>query len=239
MFIAIGCNRAFLPGLQTLLFSLRHHNPDHPPVVVISSDLESAPEGCVLHRVDPKDYAGCKCPQRWEASWHKLDAFRLGRPGPCILLGADNLVVGDVSELWRETPYLMRSTPGGNMDGRGINSDCIVLAESLLTEENWKRLVTFGRNGLSNNWADQGALDRLMVEDGIQVDWLPEKYNTMKRKYRHRALDPADDVRMIHYVGRKPWKTGNQPSGLEKSGGEEGYEQMEALWMEWYKRATA
>lgn len=245
--ILIAAEENFRPGLETLLYSLRVHNPDHPPVSVISHTIKEF-QGLDIIPVNPDDYKECApAGSRFEKAWFKLEAFRYPKPDIVIVLDADLLCLGDVSKLWREAWGKFSSLPKWDIRAvplkTGISSGVMVLSRKVRDGSMWSNLIKIGRDARSRDGGDQGAIDYFMQHSDNSNDIigipLNPRFNVLKREFKRPKWNAIkDNIGFLHYVGsRKPWDAGLPMTGLEKSGGEVGYELLEALWQRYSDRA--
>jgi lipopolysaccharide biosynthesis glycosyltransferase len=235
--IVIAAEENFRPGLTTLLYSLRKHNPGLPPVKIASASISEF-EDCEILAVDPSEYKGCApVGSRFTAAWHKLEAFRLHGFDQVVLLDSDLLCLGDISELWAETSADIRTT----LLKRGVDSSVCVLGKKIRDHWVHHKLVWYGRNGKSYDGGDQGAIDSLLAQFHFKHKPLARKYSVLKRIYKTpQWANIKKDIRLLHFVGsKKPWNAGLPASALERNGGERGYEELEEIWHRYHREATA
>lgn len=233
--LAIACERNYLPGLVVLLNSLKLNGKvpwGSVDIVVISSDLEEF-QGTTIWPVDIRDYSAV-ARNRYAKAWYKLEAMRLPYEH-VVLMDADLLCLGDVSQLFSETEFDLTVAPDHGIELAPVyknsfvrfNSGVCVLTRKMLQSDTWKQLIDLGGSGKSYDGGDQGAMNELaMRRDDITMDSLDSKYNALKRLYKHqpkfwKRLEA--DVRLLHFVGRKPWDRN----------GERGYEELEKKWKQY------
>lgn len=228
--LAIACEDNYLPGLHVLVNSMTQHGkvPSGIDRVLISSTIKSFP-GMQIHALDPAKYAGVSRNKRYSRAYFKLEALRLPYK-KIVVLDADLLCLGDISDLFVDTDYDLRAAPDHGIQLAPIyknsfvrfNSGVCVFAGRMLAAETWKTVTDFGRKQMSYDGGDQGALNEFVFScDDLQMDVLHSKYNTLKRLFVHQQKlwkELEGDIRLLHFVGTKPWE------------GERKYEALEALW---------
>lgn len=228
--LAIACEENYIRGLKVLLRSLEK-NGSVPNVdrILISSDMDSFP-GMEIKKVNPADYSGSCKRSRYSKAWYKLEALRLPYD-LVVLLDADLLCLGSIADLFRKTDFDLRAAPDHGIqlapvfkeDFIRINSGVCVFSGKMLGPTAWDRTVEIGRSGHSYDGGDQGAINLFLHENDILLDYLHPKYNALKRLYvsqRKLWSEIEKDIRLLHFVGQKPWD--------EKT--EKGYEKLDSIW---------
>lgn len=246
----------FVQGFAVLLYSIRKCHPefDYPYVVLHSRHhaplsaenqayLKGLYQGLVFKEVDESAYEGIwnqsvvlGTPERLKPSFFFLDAFSLTGFDRIVALDGDMVCLGDISELLSVRTDLALTRAWDYESGRPadyFNAGLIVIGKPHLTGRTYERLLhhkirpTFDRRiGKS----DQAILNDLFSISS--VDLLPERFNTTKRKFPDHAISSyqdvfAQDVRILHYVGEKPWQ--EHVASRERQ-----YKKVEQLWVDMY-----
>lgn len=155
---------------------------------------------------------------RFAATYTKLHAFRLGFLDRVVHVDSDAVVLQPVDELFDGDDFAAVPDAGLDLPTREhFNSGVFAVSPSAaLFDDMMSRLATTA----SYDGGDQGFLNAYFPS------WraLDPVFNTTKRIFSHHsALFDDDDVRVLHYVGAKPWQPG-------RSGGR--YDELDARWLE-------
>lgn len=231
--LAFYADKAYLPGLNALLASLQAHGMPELPKILITRNAATGPicparadpairadarfERIILSRA--QDFAGVKYAPRFLHAWAKLELFRITDYDRIIYLDADCLCTGSLQDLctadlgpggFAAAPdWSGRESVTRAYQLRGINSGMMVIDRVLRSQQTFEQLVEIGRQGLAYDGGDQGAINRWLQDQSVPVCQLHPVYNLLKRVY---FFDPrawrrlATEVRVIHFVGAKPWQ---------------------------------
>ncbi len=155
--------------------------------------------------------------RRFAATYTKLNVFRLDFLDRLVYLDADTVVKKNIDELFGYDTFA--AAPDAGLDRPSptdFNSGVFAAQPSY---ELFHRLLDRLPRTRSNDGGDQGFLNEVFP------DWqrLPQEYNTTKRLFSHHpALYVDADVKVLHYVGVKPW----EPSEVEGR-----YEELDQDWL--------
>ena len=203
--ICIPCDANYLPGLLTLVASIRQHN-DNAEIVVISHDLDVA--GCVMAR--PDDVRFSQIPRRRfpVAAFHFLYSLALDYDR-VVWMGADQLCVGDLS------PLLYGDLPpfAGVSENLGIfRGHHERVCTGLLTIQPkafpgiYDEMMEIALEGVSYDGGDQGVVNEWLIRKDIQPHILPQTYDVSVERYGSAWWDEnRGSFLSIHYVAEKPW----------------------------------
>lgn len=155
---------------------------------------------------------------RFESTYTKLQVFRLGFLDRVVYIDADAIVRANIDELFDGDDFA--AVPDAGIDvptGATFNSGVFACSPSYeLFEQMMSRLRTVE----SSDGGDQGFLNVFFPT------WrrLPLAYNTTKRMFSHHPhLYRDEDVKVLHYVGPKPWEPAGQP---------ERYDELDYAWLD-------
>lgn len=234
MILCVAAESDYLPGLAALDYSIKRNGniPDRVKRVLISSTIAGF-EGWTVVKPRIEDYAGIpNGVQRWKpqyakARW-KLDALILDSD-VTVLLDADTLCLGDISELFAPAHEIMAALDNGIGPSKRLNSGVLSLSGPNRKEIR-EELIQIMRRGGSFDGADQGAYQSYVATHPDAWGQLDQKYNVLKRLYRAPWASDLwdslkDDIRILHFVGRKPWIAP-----------ETGYKHLEDLWHTYHAR---
>lgn len=227
------------PGLD-VPFIVVHH-PDYAPLSPDTKALASrAYPNIEFHLADADAYQTVwanrdkhlHTPNRLRSAFFILEAFSLSRFKRVIALDSDMICLGRLNALLESDAPLAACTafrhPGAHKLDY-FNSGTLVIGTPHLTGETYRRLLT---HHISPNYETRkGKADQAILNDFFQpgsITELPEAFNASKRKYpdsRQVDIDSlrADDVRLLHFVGEKPWQDHRSPD-------ERVYCVLETLW---------
>lgn len=99
---------------------------------------------------------------------------------------------------------------GDRMKSQDITNDMVIngglqiINKPLLSKEFYDKFVNSLVKGESFDGSDQGYISKIFPKLGVDIGWLPEKYNyCFQDGYCTKDLE---DVRIRHYTGVKLWK---------------------------------
>lgn len=156
---------------------------------------------------------------RFAATYTKLNVFRLDFLDRLVYLDGDTVVLQNIDDLFVGDDFA--AAPDAGLDranGRIFNSGVFAVTPS---HELFASLLDRLGTTESYDGGDQGFLNNVLT------DWrrLPQGYNTTKRMFTHHpALYNPAEVKVLHYVGIKPWepvKPGNA------------YDELDLKWLEY------
>ncbi len=155
---------------------------------------------------------------RFAATYTKLNVFRLDFLDRLVYLDGDTVVLKNIDDLFAGDDFAAAPDAGlERASGQIFNSGLFAVRPSHdLFHSMLDRLGTTA----SYDGGDQGFLNTVFPA------WrrLPQEYNTTKRMFAHHpALYNAEEIKVLHYVGVKPWepvKADNQ------------YDELDLKWLE-------
>lgn len=218
-----SCNEAYLPGLEVLIKGIRRSLPD-VDILVTSKDLKAV-HGCtIIHPAPILD--DIKESGRWNKSvWYYMNAAGLTDYDRIVMVGCDQLILGDLSEVLRNMPkygaMVEQGTAGPQRYKDSFHSFCTGMM--IITPGNLKELVSIAKEC---EWplAEQSVWNEWAYRNKVKVEELPEHFDLTKRSF---IANPArwdrlkDKALSLHFVGaHKPWMDGD----------EKGYEPLNQIW---------
>lgn len=247
-------NDAFVQGFSVLLHSILKCHPgfDYPYYVLHSRNhvplsaenqayLRRIYSGLVFKEVDESAYEGIwgqldalRTPERLKPAFLIFDAFSLTDFDRVVTLDGDMICLGDISELTSARSDLAFTQAWDYASGRladYFNSGLIVIGGAHLNGRTYERLL---RHKVRPTFDTRvGKADQAILNDLFSissVDLLPERFNTTKRKFPDDAISSyesvlSEGVRILHYVGEKPWQEHTVPQ-------EARYTKVEQLWLD-------
>ena len=234
--ICIPCDKNYLPGLEVLLFSLYHHNPLPLNILIISEDIDygdiplqhraNTGINLVIHRPDVDKYKDIPINGRFpRVVYYTWEALNLGYDR-LIFIGADQLIVGDISEAWTTNTHDFCAMK----ENAGIQSDNICTGMLMVNPKAFPNLydqwMSLASQGESYDSGDQGVINSWVKKNNIDVHYLDKTWDVSKRLFRKDSNwwnDNATQFKSIHFVGSvKPWM-----------GDEQGYEKLHEYYRQY------
>lgn len=173
---------------------------------------------------------------RYRGAWSKLEIFgaTFDSFDRIVFLDADMVCLGSIAELFDPDLFASGQTiamspddgigPPKNRNGARVhNSGMIVVNRAKTRLDVIRDLAEIGRAGLSYDGGDQGALHEAIARRMLSLLSLPQKFNVLKRLFKHQRQkwnSLLEDIRLLHFVGTKPWA--RIP--------EKGYGQLDDIW---------
>ena len=220
-----SCNEAYLPGLRVLINGIRRTLPDID-ILVTSRDLKGV-EGCTI--IHPAPILG-DIPEsgRWDRSaWDCMNAAGLVDYDRIVMVGCDQLIVGDVSEYLKNMPkygaLINMGANGGELYKGKFPYFCT--GSMIITPGNLKELVAIAKE---QEWhlADQTVWNEWAYRNDVEIKQLPEHFDITKRSFvcdKPRWDRLKAKAISVHFVGQhKPWMAGD----------EKGYKPLNDIWRE-------
>lgn len=214
-----------------LLYSLQRHNPWFSvPVRVlygqqygalsksnrellssIYSNLEFVPvdEGRYEHLFK-------NTPEYIRPSLFKFECFGMCGPEDVVFIDADILCLGDISEVFSTRVPFGASPPGPEREAKakgagrfrrtlGLNAGVLMIGHEYRTKKMYDFLT--GHDGVGN-FADQHILNDYFRY--VPIYCLHHRYNYHAEFFWDKYGD-VDDVRLLHYAGKKPREAPDMP----------------------------
>lgn len=178
-------------------------------------------------------------PQRLWPAFSILEALSWSQFDRVITLDSDMLILGSLDPLLRtRAPFSAVRARSARTDAPVgfFNTGVMVFNRAMLLGFDVEKIPDYigaRRPRPGTGLADQAILNILMHNQ--HVGWLPERFNLTKRSVGARldlpletpdaAVDwlAQEDVRVLHYVGEKPWDQKVRSSEME-------YASLEAIW---------
>lgn len=244
-------NDEFAAAYLVLLSSMLEHNPRFDaPIVVLSEPggLRPSYRECLRTVYDRIEFTEAVprylralqdsgqevlgTPKRLLAAFLILEAFALEGFKRVVCLDADLICMGDLSDLFTCTADFaaVRALEPDTEFPRGFfNSGVLVIGSRHLAGPTYHDLTLHTRLDGADpkaGKADQALLNRYFYPH--RVRWLPARFNVTKRLFPD-TLEDIDaeverrDVRLLHFVGGKPWTA-------RRTKRDAGFTAVEALW---------
>src|ERR671917_798377 len=209
-------------GVRALANSLRRVS-SIPLLALATADADQAAlTASGVHVIDVPEIVNPnrmrRMQSRFAATYTKLNVFRLDFLDRLVYLDGDTVVLQNIDDLFAGDDFA--AAPDAGLDranGQIFNSGVFAVTPS---HELFQSLLDRLQNTASYDGGDQGFLNNIFT------DWrrLPQEYNTTKRMFAHHpALFNADEIKVLHYVGVKPWEPVKPGSS---------YDELDLRWLE-------
>ena len=225
-------DREFLPGLERLDKSISERNSMHGvQKVLISDDIEAFRDYRVI-KPDEKLLEGIDCRSRFKKAFYKLLLFGMVEYDKILFVDSDVLCLGDIQMLlygYNNMDFYAAKDDGVQLDNKynsefmRINSGVMVVNRIMIRPDVFTEIMSIARENISYDGGDQGVINEYLYRNNVSFGYLPQIYNTLKRIYHHHKelwVKIHEDIRLLHYVGAKPWAGGD----------EENYAELNRLW---------
>jgi Glycosyl transferase family 8/Alpha-2,3-sialyltransferase (CST-I) len=222
-------------GARALANSLRDTS-DVPLLALCTADADRiALAASGIHVIDVPPIANPNLPgtfkRRFGATYTKLNVFRLDFLDRLVYLDSDTVVLKNIDDLFEGSGFAAAPDAGIDLPSSDtFNSGVFAVDPSFELFEGLLRQLP---HTPSNDGGDQGFLNNVFT------DWnrLPPEYNTTKRLFSHHPeLYVPDDIKVLHYVGSKPWEPFEPDGRFEDRDGVPRYEELDRNWMEHLER---
>ena len=205
-------------------------------------------EKAIFVEVNNDDYAGIHhyaetvigTPPRLRAAFYILESFRLQNFDLVVSLDSDMIVLGPLDELlWEKNRFssVRARDSTTNLPMRFVNTGVMVIGDYYLYPEILKDFTKALKTRpllKGSGKADQAIINIFFQNETI--NYLPLKFNFTKRTVfnllgKEKAAEASKvrrflvdrDVRVLHYVGEKPWDTKMVAEEME-------YSVIEDIW---------
>ncbi len=173
-----------------------------------------------------------KTHEKLRCTYYKLDIFSFVDYDKIVFIDMDTIVQADLSELFNtKDDFVAIKTYRAHPDilGQDFNSGVFVVGKKYINLDTYNELVKLSCKGF--NLPDQSVLNIFFKG---KISWANKGYNCEKRiiKTNNKALVKYKDfsnIKIIHYVGFKPWDD-------KKPEGDRGFEELEEIYWQWYGR---
>lgn len=222
-FATFAIARGFSVGARVLARSIAA-NSDVPLVVMCLPDTDkSALQGDNIMLVDIEDVENPNTLPanrvRFLHTYAKLRVFGLSAWDRLVFIDADAIVLKPIDELFDVDTFAACPDIGMDIRFDVFNSGvfCCQPSEALMDD-----ILSHLAAVDSEDGGDQGFLNRYFRD---RVRLLDRNYNVLKRVFvHHPCLFRWDDVKVLHYVGPKPW------ASIVK--GDERYRELDQRWFD-------
>jgi hypothetical protein len=249
------CNDEFIPGLLVMLESFVSNNEWFSGDIIILYEstysnisksnmnlIKSRFKNIVLREINKSDYLdlihnylkrskGRPGATRLVPSLFTFEIFELADGYDTLLyLDSDMLVRGNLYELFNLNEEIIVTPDAGkwepNRKYSTFNGGFMVLNSTGNTKRYKYDLIKHGINMKSASLADQTIMNSYF--DKRVLRFISSRYNCLKRCFNNYGFSKFDkSIKIIHYVGAKPWHT-------NKSKMELNYTKIESMWHDVY-----
>ncbi len=211
-------------GARALAGSLRQVS-DVPLLALATPDADRvALAASDIHVIDVPEIHNPNTSQRFQArfqhTYTKLHVFRLDFLDRLVYLDSDTIVRKNIDELFAGQGFAAAPDAGfDRASSAEFNSGVLALEPSHAL---FCRMLDALAATPSRDGGDQGFLNSFLDT----WESLPQDYNTTKRVFAHHpALYTDADVKVLHYVGNKPWDPLRDPA-------DDRYAELDRDWLD-------
>jgi Glycosyl transferase family 8 len=140
----------------------------------------------------------------------KLWIFALTPLERIFLIDVDCLVLGPLDHLFDDDDFLVCPDYVEHRDTSRFNSGVMIFNPTVALRD----FVFATSPGVASyDGGDQGLLNAVLAD---RVTLLPERFNLLRHFHYFSATSVADDVRILHYIVKKPWELAyrESPDGM-------------------------
>jgi lipopolysaccharide biosynthesis glycosyltransferase len=240
---ATVCNKEYLIGFEVMLKSLIENNPrikeEKLPFVIISNDLQESNletskkiySNIILHKFDEEKYVQInelKKQRKAFGDYSKYEVFGLTEYNfeKIIFLDSDTLILGNIDYL---IDYDLEIGMVRELFIDQYNTGVMVINSNYLNNKIVDDLIELTiRFGITEH-LDQDIINHYFVD---KISEIPMSYNFLKiyEKQIFANYGIPKNVKILHYVVKKPWQ--NKPIVFL----EEGTLWTERYWFEYYAK---
>jgi len=239
--VFIPCDKNYLPGLKVTLFSLRRNGnlPEEVDICVISEDIHPNSVrsfGAKIVRPKTEDYDELPQSSYWPPIVHYTYESLRSEYERVVWIGADQLIVGDISELFHDdAPPFMAMVDSQHPDGV-ICTGMLAVTVSAFPNM-WEQVMELALAGDSYDGGDQGVMNAWVETYEVPIFKYHPWVDVSKRVY---LKDPKrwnqimHLVKSIHFVGpEKPW----MESTINNESEMDAYGPLHMLWRSYQEGA--
>lgn len=251
--ICTVCNDQFLPGALCLIQSFLQSNKWFSGDIIINYSEKHSPlsenSRAALSKLSPlvkfnviNDREYTKVFNRFLLLWRgtsrerflpslfTYEVFELVENyDQALFLDSDMLVIGDISHIFNLNHPIVVTPDAGEYDLNrtysSFNGGFLLISNSIQGKKTKSQLLQLSEKTSNHHYADQSILNDYFKKS---ARYLNSQYNCLKRCFPDELFSTFDkDIKIIHYVGAKPWQTTTQPFELK-------YSRIENLWKKNY-----
>ncbi len=140
----------------------------------------------------------------------KLWTFTLTPLHRVFFIDVDCLILGPLDHLFDDAAFLVCPDYVEHRDTARFNSGVLVFNPTVALRD---FVFTTSPGVASYDGGDQGLLNVILAD---LVTFLPERYNLLRHFHYFRGTAVSPDVRIIHYIVKKPWELAfrESPDGM-------------------------
>jgi len=247
------CNDLFVPGLKSLIKSIIKHNVWFNYDIVVfhnnsstklsnksKKDLTNFYSKIKFKNVDDiYDKINIKknSRKRFISSFLTIETFNMIGYDKAIFLDSDMLCLGDLSDVFsydidfgvtRDTNKYNLQTKNSYNKNITFNGGFLVVGKRYLNSKTYNDLFDLCNN-TTTDFADQFVMNEYFKNKNIF--YFNSKYNALKRCFPDEKFNNVfNDVRLLHFVGKKPWINDKDFEKIFKEKDKNIYKKCDKLW---------
>ncbi|MBM3616940.1 MAG: DUF115 domain-containing protein [Alphaproteobacteria bacterium] len=256
-FIVMLCSLREKNPWMNAPFYVFHHERECPLSEASMTEMRKYYDNIIFHRVDIEKFERIlhardnviKTPERLASAFFIMEAFTFSDYDRVICIDSDMLVLGDISELVRvkaDLAVVHEYDSRTYQQKKHFNSGIVVIGKKYLHADSLKDISdSLDRFDLKakHGKADQAVLNCYFADK--ELTFLPHAFNCLKRLYGDSYAKPYNDlhtgsrkiaaklqkdgIRILHYVGEKPWNLKRKPVEMR-------YYCAEELWHDAFRK---
>lgn len=247
------CNDSFLPGALCMIHSFISFNPWFKnDIIIFHSDshsklskdsqekLLSLSPLVKLRKINELEYSKVfnrfgrlfkgTPRERFLPSFFTYEVFELvDEYDQVLFLDSDMLIQGNLANIFNLSHEIVVTPDAGEYNltknYSSFNGGFLLISNSINGKQTKRSLLNYSETARNYQLADQSIMNDFFRS---KVKYLNSQYNCLKRCFpddKFNRFDP--NIKVIHYVGAKPWSTTSHSS-------EKRYNRLEKIWKNHY-----
>jgi lipopolysaccharide biosynthesis glycosyltransferase len=226
--LAVVVNRAFVIGYKAMMNSILAHTNFNLPVVCIDLDLTPKDREIMLKLyrkttfIKPIEENYAKLPTHAPAlrnAFYKVEVLRVAQDyDRTVFIDCDIVFIDSILPLLQTDTKSDIAACMALGQHKEVNTGVMVFGK--LSSAQYEKTISMMKTMKRAHLGDQPVIINAIQKKILSYQKLHNKWNTTKREARKGNYDFIG----LHFVGAKPWKSG-----------EPGYEHLEKIWLKYSK----
>ena len=233
-------DKKFETGLTSTIKTLKDNlNYDDYDSFLITDDMVDCKLVTSIIKIDENKYKNIPTPNpRFKKAFYKFEMFNdklIRNYDRVIFFDSDLLFLGDISYLFSDdlNQHALWIAKDDGIKLAKVRKNKIYTVNTGVVVYNCKqigtgmtdRLIKFATTHKSFDNSDQGTINDYICQFNLDLEYLPMEYNCLKRIYQHHREiwnKIESNVRILHFVGDKPWGNSDKREPI--------YKPLNSLW---------